>query len=114
VETLERRKLTLEEYLTAGGQTEEDLQSSLKLRAEGELRRELVIEAIARKEEITAGEQEIDERITTMARLYGQDPARMREVLEQGNRRADIAAEIVARKTMDYLVGAQVPKEEKQ
>ncbi|MDP2872154.1 MAG: trigger factor [Bacillota bacterium] len=109
VETLERRKLTLQEYMTAGGQTEVDLESGFRLRAEGELRRELVMEAIARKEGISAGEQEVDERITTMARLYGQDPARLRAALEQGDRRSDIAAEIVARKTIDYLVGAQVP-----
>jgi FKBP-type peptidyl-prolyl cis-trans isomerase (trigger factor) len=108
-ETLQRRNLSFEEYLTASGQTAENIDVGFRVRAEAEVRRELVLETIARKEGITASEQETDERITTMARLYGQDPARLREALEQGNRRSEIAAEIVARKTIDYLVGAQVP-----
>ncbi len=108
-ETLQRRGLSMESYLAAGGQTEADLESGFRLRAEIEVRRELVIEAIARKEGITAGEQEIDERITTMARLYGQDPVALRTALERDNRRSEFGAEIVARKTIDYLVGSQAP-----
>lgn len=108
-QTLSRRRLSLEEYLAAGGQTEADLEAGFRSRAETEVRRELVLEAIARKEGITAGDQEVDERITTMARLYDQDPVLLRSAVERDNRRSEIAAEIVARKTIDYVVGAQVP-----
>lgn len=113
-ETLKRRGLSMETYIAAGGQSEEELQSGFRIRAEAEVRRELVLEAIARKEGITAGEQEIDERITTMARLYGQDPVALRDALERDNRRSELGAEIVARKTIDYVVGAQAPAQPAQ
>jgi len=110
-DTLRRRGLTLEGYLSTSGETEETMGKASHERAARELRRDLVIEAVALKEGITAGEQEVDERVRTLALVYGQDPVALRAALEAKGQIGNVREEIVTGKTIDYLVGAQTPVE---
>jgi trigger factor len=107
--SLKRRGMTLESYKDASGDTDEALQAGLRERAEAEVRRDLVLETVARKQDIAATDQEVDERISILARLYGQDPARLRGTLQSGDRIDGVREEIVSGKTIDYLVGVQTP-----
>jgi trigger factor len=106
--TLARQGMTRQAYLAAATETEEHLEQSFGSRAAAQLKRELVLEAIARKESIHASDQEVDERVTTLARLGGEEPARLRQTLADNQGLDGVRNEIVERKTIDYLMGAQV------
>lgn len=104
---LRRNEKTLAEYLADQDITEEALRERLSPAALESVRRELVVEAVGRQEGIVATEQEVDERVASYAQVRGEDPAKVRAGLgpEDIERIRD---EITRRKTIEYLVGAQV------
>lgn len=62
--------LDLEQYLTITGSTQEDLKEQLKPMAEKRVRGDLVLEAIAKEENIEVTEEDIDKRLKEMAETY--------------------------------------------
>lgn len=65
--------LDLAQYLQITGSTEEDLKEQLKPMAEKRVRGDLVLEAIAKKEEIEVSEEDIDGKLMEMAESYEQE-----------------------------------------
>src|SRR5438132_11833384 len=60
VRSVERRGIAIEEYLSLTGRTPEQLIEALRAEARQSVARELVLEAVADKEQITVGEEEVD------------------------------------------------------
>lgn len=69
--------LSMEEYLKQANKTKEQIMEEYKPEAEKRARMQLVINAIARKENIAANDEEVRERSQTLMTLYpGADKAR--------------------------------------
>jgi len=62
-----------------------------------------ILAAIAKEENISADSGEVQEEITRMAQMYGVDPSIIRERIEENNSEDMVKADVVARKTMDFL-----------
>jgi trigger factor len=97
---LTHRGATLEEYLTSLEKTREAFDADLRAEVETEVRGELVLDEIARRENLTAEPEEIENH-------YHQVAAAMNQPVEEIVKRLDIEsarASIQQRKAVDHLV----------
>jgi trigger factor len=63
----------------------------------------LLLEAVAKQEQLTVTEEEIAAEVKNLAGLYRQDPATVRRALEDPVRRAGLTGRLLERKAMDFL-----------
>lgn len=95
--------LTLEDYLKYQEQDEQAFRDAFRERAVKDVKAELVLDAIARKEQLAPTDEELEKEA---ARLTG-DPenvAGARAILADPDVRDDVRAVLYIRKTIDYLV----------
>jgi len=101
---LAQQGLNFEHYLEYTGQTFEQVKETFRPQAEKEVKNDLVIEAIAKAENIIATEEEVNQEIEKIAKYYNQDPSKMKEMfVDQGNLAA-LEASIQLDKAVDFLV----------
>ncbi len=101
---------TLEEHLTEGGKTEEQLRTELRAEAESRVKTTLLIEQIAKVEHIAATPADVTQELEALSRQYGQPVARIRKAL--GNSLLSLMEGIVRNKTLDFLIdNAEVSEE---
>ncbi|WP_338824934.1 Trigger factor [Moorella humiferrea] len=98
---LQIRKTTLDEFLKENGKNMEDLDKEFRPGAEREVKTELVLEAIAKAENIEATEEEVAAEIDKMARAFRQDPEEVRKNLGD---LSFLKYDIMIKKTIDFLV----------
>lgn len=98
-----------------GGQSEktpEELRPLFRADAEARVKGTLLIEAIAKKENINATPADIAEELGSLARQYGQPVDRIRKAL--GNNVLSLMDGIVRNKTLDFLIdNAKVTEKKK-
>ena len=63
----------------------------------------LLLEAVAKQEQLTVTEEEIAAEVNNLAGLYRQDAATVRRALEDPARRAGLTGRLLERKAMDFL-----------
>ena len=71
--------IDLKKYLEMMGKTEEDYRKEIRPRAEMSVKNSLVMEEIAKVENITASDEMVDEELTAMAVSYGMDVDKFKE-----------------------------------
>ncbi|WP_258360955.1 trigger factor [Moorella sulfitireducens (nom. illeg.)] len=98
---LHARKITLEEFLNSSGKTMDDLEKEFRPGAERDVKTELVLEAIARAENIAATEEEVEAEIEKMAGIFRQDKA---EVMQNLGDLSLLKYDIMIKKAIDFLV----------
>ncbi len=107
VSDMERRLrsmgLTLDGYIQSTEQTIEQLRGSFKESARQAVKRDLVLEAVARREGLTASEEDLDREIENMAKVYGQPVASLRGILEKNDRLDTLREAIVRGKAATLL-----------
>ncbi len=97
-----RGGIAFEEYLKQNGKSEEELREEYRPEAERRVKGTLLIETIAKKENIAATPADISDELASLARQYGQPVARIRQAL--GNNVLSLMDGIVRQKTLDFLV----------
>lgn len=103
----------LEQYLKYNNLTEEDLRNRFKDEAYHNVKRALVLEAIAEVEGIQATDDEIENKVKEIAEKYNQNPEEFRKKL--GERQVEIIKDnIVMKKTVDFLIQNSKIKVKKQ
>jgi trigger factor len=93
---------TFEQYLEQAGKTEEELRAELRPDAEKRVKGTLLIEEIAKREQIAATPADVGEELAALARQYGQPVDRIRKAL--GNNVLSLMDGIVRNKTLEFLV----------
>lgn len=101
--------MSLEMYLQYTGGTIESMKESFKEQAEKQCRITLVIEAIMEKEGIDANEEEVEEKIVEMSKIYNMELDKLKEVLHESDIEG-IKNEVKFTKTIDMLVNKAVVK----
>lgn len=96
--------LTLEEYLEQAEKTQDDLRADLREQAERDVKTELVLNEIARQEQITVTDEEVYEDIDVAAAQYGQMADAIREFMRKPENFENIAVGLLKRKTLKFLV----------
>lgn len=100
---LSQQGLSLEQYMQFTGNTEEKMRSYMKENADKKVKADLVLEAIAKAENIEATDEEIKEKANEIAKIYAPDQAdKMAEMLMQTQSNM-IAKDLVVSKTIKFL-----------
>ncbi|MDE2482310.1 MAG: trigger factor [bacterium] len=97
-----RAGISFEDYLKESGKTEDELRAEYRADAEIRVKGTLVIEAIAKLENIVATPADVTAELESLARQYGQPVERIRQAL--GNNVLSMMSGIVRNKTLDFLV----------
>ncbi len=105
---IQSRGMTLEQYLQITGQKEEDLSKKMHEDAEKNLRAILVMEQIAKEENITVDEKDIDFEMAKIADQYHMELDKVKEIL--GKDLPRFSAEIRQRRITDFLLKENVAK----
>lgn len=100
---LGQQGLSLEQYMQFTGNTEEKMRSYMKENADKKVKADLVLEAIAKAENIEATEEEVKEKATELAKMYaGDEFEKMAEMLIQ-MQKSMIERDVVVGKTIKLL-----------
>ena len=124
VENMERRIMTqglnMENYLLYTGSNMDELKESFHDDALNGVKISLVLEAIAKAEEIEVSDEELDQEINTMAANYQQDATMLRRILEGKNQVQMVKDGLQQQKALNLiadqaeLVIAPVPASEEE
>jgi trigger factor len=108
---MEQRQATLDQYLESIGKTREEFEADMRSEIEKEVRQELVLDEIARRENLTVAGEEIENHYHQIAAAMGQPVERVVEYLDVDTARASI----LQRKAVDWLMeNAVITSEETQ
>ncbi len=72
--------------------------------AEGQVRRDLVLDAVIESQGLRATESEIDERVARMAQVRGVEPGQLYGSLQKANRLSELERAITEEKVFDFLL----------
>jgi len=100
--------ISLEKYLTYTNSNMDDLRERVRPDAEQSVLQSLVIDAVAKAENLTVGDEEISEEINRMGVEMKQDPEVIRKILEGQNQLEFIKESILRDKTVQHLVDRAV------
>ena len=78
--------------------------SSFRPVAEAQVRRELILDAVATAQNLRASEAELDARISQMAAARGVEPAKVYAQLEQSKRLHDLEHQLTEEKAFAWLL----------
>lgn len=100
---LKYQGLSLDQYMEFTGNTTEKMRDFMKENAERKVKADLVLEAIAKAEEIKATEEELKARALELGKIYGpKDPEKMANILVR-SQRAMIEKDIVIENTLKFI-----------
>ncbi|CAN5526204.1 trigger factor [soil metagenome] len=103
-EDLGRAGLTIDDYARQTQATELEIRRDVRSQAQRSVKAELLLEEVARREEIGVDEEEIGREIAIAAARAERDPKEVAEQLVQSGRLSVVAADIMRRKALDHVV----------
>ena len=101
---LQRAGLTLDTYGAQVQLTELEIRRDLREQAARSVKAELLLEEIARDQEINVTEEELGREISLAAAQAQRDPKEVAQNLVDSGRVGAVAADIMRRKALDYVV----------
>ncbi|ULO08622.1 trigger factor [Paenibacillus sp. 19GGS1-52] len=108
---LRQQGMNMDMFLSFSGQTREDLQNQMKGDAEKRVRNNLVLEVIAKQENIEVSEEEVTQELADMAESFKRTPDEIRNILAANGTLNSLNDEISLRKTIEFLVSNSVEVE---
>jgi trigger factor len=109
---LENAGLTLEGYLASEEKSQEDFDAEVRASSEKSVKASLVLDAIARKEEIGVTDQELTEQIVRRAQRAGFAPQAYADELVKAGQIPMLAGEIVRGKALALVLESAVVTDE--
>jgi trigger factor len=106
---LSERGVTIEQYLQMSGQGQEAFVEELRTRGSVNLRTRILLDAVAKAEELEVDEDEIGSAIAQLAEMAQVSPEEYREALQEGGREQALASDILREKAKQRLVELAVP-----
>lgn len=99
---LQYQGLTLEQYFQFTGTDAEKMREYMKENAETKVKTELVLEALQKAEKMEVLDEELKEKASEVAKLYGASDEKMVELLLQNQREA-LVADVMTSKVINFL-----------
>jgi trigger factor len=101
---LQRAGLTLDAYGAQAQLTELEIRRDVREQAARSVKAELLLEQIAREQEIDVSEEELGREVALAAAQAQRDPKEVAKNLVETGRVGAVAADIMRRKALDYVV----------
>lgn len=101
---LKRSGGTLDAYARQAQLTELEIRRDIREQAARSVKAELLLEEVARTQEIEVGQDDLAQEIAMLAARMGRDPKEVADQLVQGGRLNAVAADVLRRKALDWVV----------
>lgn len=101
---LERQGVTFQRFLEATQTSELEFRTDARNHAERSIRADLALEAVARAEDITVSDQDLDQMIEALARDVERPPKEVRRQLEAGGQMTSLAGDIIRDRALNLVV----------
>ena len=96
--------MTMESYGEQAGLTELEIRRDVRAQAGRSVKAELLLEEIAREQEVEVTDEDLGKEIAILAQRTQQQPQDIAKSLAESGRVRALAADIMRRKALDYLV----------
>jgi trigger factor len=96
--------MTLDQYLASQNLTEEQIEKDLREQADRNVRAQLILEEVGRREGFQVSEEELRDEVRYHAEAMRTDPAQLAKELGERGRLMALAGDIVRRKALNLLV----------
>ncbi len=106
---IQAQGINLEQYLKFTGMTEEKMLEELRPQAEKRIRTRLVLEAIAKAENIEVSDERVDEEIQKMAEAYNMEVDKLVEYMSEEERQ-QIKEDVAVQEAITFLTDHAVEK----
>lgn len=102
---LEQQGISFQYYLQATNNNFASIQAAYRPGAEASVKADLILEAIAKAENLKAEAEDLDKELTDMAAHYKQDVTKLREDLEKQGQISSLEFGIMIDKAVDLIIG---------
>ena len=102
---LQAENTTVEQYLENTGQTAEEVQNEMSQQADRRIRNSLILSEIARTEEITLEDEDVDRQINLRAERARVSPAAVRAFAEKNDQMNQFRDQALTEKILNFLKG---------
>lgn len=96
-------QVSLDDYLASSETTEDQIEADIRRQSERSVSARMILEEIARREEVEVTGEELDREIGRLAEAAGENPAEVRKQLESSGRVSAVAGDILRRKALDLV-----------
>ncbi|GFR39074.1 trigger factor [Insulibacter thermoxylanivorax] len=101
---IRQQGLTLDLYYQFTGQNEDALREQMRPDAEKRVRNFLVLEAIAKAENLTVSDEEFEEELKKLAELYQRPVDELRDIFTANGYLEELRTDLLTRKSVQFLV----------
>jgi trigger factor len=101
---LRSQGMTLDLYYQFSGQDEAALRGQMTGDATKRVRNNLVLEEIAKAEGIEVTEEDLNEELESLSKMYNRPAAELRDIFERNGNLSNLKEELVLRKTLKFLI----------
>ena len=96
--------MRLEQYLQYAGTDLNQIREQYKKTAAENVKTDLMLEAVAKAEDIKVEGKDLDDEVATMALTYGATPAQVRKVVKEQGRIGDLITTVLRKKTSQFIL----------
>ena len=101
---LEQQGMKLEQYLRYAGTDIAKLREQYRETAEKNVKTDLMLEEVAKAEDIKVEAKDLDEEVAAMAAAYGATPQQVQKIIKEQGRIGDLAASVLRKKTAQFII----------
>lgn len=96
--------MNIDMFLTLSGQTIADLREQMQKEADKRVKNNLVLERIAKEENLSISDEELSAELDKMAEMYQRTAEEIRDILTKNGTIENLREEALIRKTIAFLV----------
>ncbi len=101
---LRMQGMTLELYYQFSGQDEAALKAQMRVDAEKRVRNNLVLEAIAKAENLEVSDEDVEEELNNLAKVYNRSAEELRSIFTSNGYMDTIQSDLKVRKAVKFVV----------
>ena len=101
---LEQQGMNLETYLQYAGTDLAKIREDYRETAEKNVKTDLMLEEVAKAENIKVEAKDLDAEVAGMAAAYGATPVQIQKIIKEQGRVGDLAATVLRKKTAQFII----------
>ena len=101
---LEQQGMKFEQYLQYAGTDIAKLREQYRETAEKNVKTDLMLEEVAKAENIKVEANDLDAEVAAMAAAYGATPKQVQKIIKEQGRIGDLAASVLRKKTAQFII----------
>ena len=101
---LEQQGMKLEQYLQYAGTDMAKIREDYRETAEKNVKTDLMLEEVAKAEDIKVEAKDLDAEVAGMAAAYGATPQQVQKIIKEQGRIGDLAASVLRKKTAQFII----------